>query len=62
MLSRLGVGDIFMLKCLVTRFRDGNILMTKRIIRDESIPIFELGSNKFHHLKQLVNLELLETC
>ena len=43
-------------------FEVGIFLMTKRIIRDESIPIFELGSNKFHHLKQLLNLELLETC
>ena len=52
----------FSLKFSVVRFRGGIFLMTKRIIRDESIPIFELRSNKFHHLKQLVNLELLETC
>ena len=56
------VGDKCCLEIFCGIFEVGIFLMTKRIIRDESIPIFELGSNKFHHLKQLLNLELLETC
>ena len=56
------IGDECCLEIFCEIFEVGIFLMTKRIIRDESIPIFELGSNKFHHLKQLLNLELLETC